>query len=240
VRIVVTSPKAAEAFAIALGRIGVEVVKAPLVKFERANLEPQEIFDALRKSTHAVFATGESAYKLAEILGDSAELRELLSKLVVATPEGRKGAVMIENKFGIKAQIVSTSSEELLKRIEECDGVVVFHYGEYDGEFVGAIGEKCGEVHNFSPYRALPEDIEKYVLLLSPGGDVYVFFSSLSVKYAVENPYGLPIRERLASSINVAAGPAVAKALAKYGLPRLMSPSGRIGDVINFVLSLMP
>jgi len=47
------------------------------------------------------------------------------------------------------------------------------------------------------------------------------------------------VAERLRRAVNVAAGPAVAKALAKYGIEAVVPPSGRLGDVVKFVASLI-
>jgi len=229
----VTSPRAVELFVRVLGQE--RVVAAPVVRFVPRPISAEEVAKALAGATHVVFVSGAAAYRLAEVLPGAGAL---LAGRAVATAEGAKGAVMVKNKFGVEAYPGQTW-EEVATWARGCGAAVVFHHGEFHRELAEALEALCRSVAHFQLYDAVPEDLDKMRLLVEPGGDVYVFFSGVAVEYAVENPYGLPVAERLRHAVNVAAGPAVAKALAKYGIEAVVPPSGRLGDVVKFVASLI-
>ncbi len=241
-RVVVTSPRAIKAFEAALGRLGAEVLGVPLVSTRPVPMDVAGFLDAARKSDVAVFVSGMAAYRLAEearAAGLAVEVGEALRGLKIYTVEGDKGAVMVRNALGVEAAHVD-SSRELPRLVDgPCRGAVVVHHGERAVEVVETLVDRCGHVYEFSAYIAerAPDHVAR--LLVDPGGDIYVFFSALAVRYAFEGPIGEALRERMRSAVAVAAGPAVAEALREWGVEPIVARDGRIGPVIELVRGLL-
>ncbi|MFN3803884.1 MAG: uroporphyrinogen-III synthase [Pyrobaculum sp.] len=214
--IVVTSEKAGGAFR----RVFREVVVAPVLELQPEPIDRLAVAKAVEESDLAVFGSGCSAYRLREE-GVWLDLRNKR----VATAEGDKGAVMIQNVFGVKPQLVYHSAEELAAAVSSCVAATVFHHGER----AEALVESC-RVYEFFTYRAVPR---RDVLTSLPPGGIYVFFSGLAAAAVAEVKLDV-----LKNAVVVAAGPAVA--LEKYGIKAHVSPGGRIIDVIiqnNFASS---
>ena len=230
-RIAVTSPAALPVFkAVAKG---VEVVEAPVVHLVENPLDVSAVVKALEKCDAAVFATGRAAYRLAEDakrVGLYEVVRALVSRLKVATVEGEKGAVMIQNAFGVRPAVVASTVEEF--RLESCRRAAVFHYGVRDEELLARV--TC-EAVEFFPYKALPGGLEAVEKALS--SDVVVFTSALAVQYFAEAGGSEAVR-KLAERLVVAGGPGVSKALTRLGVPHVMAPSGRLGPLAQYVMKL--
>ncbi len=230
-RIAVTSPGALPVFkAVAKG---VEVVEASVVHLVENPLDLSAVVKALEECDAVVFATGRAAYRLAEDAkrADLYEVvRALISRLRVATVEGEKGAVMIQNAFGVRPAVAASTVEEF--RLESCRKATVFHYGVRDEELLARVA--C-EAVEFFPYKALPGSLEAVEKALS--SDVVVFTSALAVQYFAEIG-GLEAVRKLAERLVVAGGPGVSKALTRLGVPHVMAPSGRLGPLAQYVMKL--
>lgn len=215
--IVVTSASAVEAFR----RMFRDVVAAPVVDLAPLDIDVEAVERAVGASDLVIFVSGRSAYRLREV-----GVRLVLDGKVVATAEGDKGAVMVENAFGVKPQLVFQSVEDLAEAVSKCKSAVVFHHGESAEALVDKLRQLC-RVYQFYTYRAVPRwDVVNAL----PAGGIYVFFSGVAAEIVAREK-----REVLEKSIVVAAGPAVARALHKYGINALTPPRGRIIDVIDLV-----
>ncbi|ACB39239.1 uroporphyrinogen-III synthase [Pyrobaculum neutrophilum] len=231
-RLAVTSPRALEAFRALAARAGVEVVEAPMAVLKPAPLDAEAVVRALEEADLVVFASGHAAYRAAEALGPLRDAASrLLAKAVVATAEGRKGAVMVKNAFGVEPQVVSDTVEGL--SLPGCRRAAVFHYGWRDPELLAKVACPAAE---FQPYVAEPPPREAVERVLS--ADAVVFTSALAVRYFAEVG-GAEAVERLKGLIVVAAGPGVSKALAELGVPHKTAPQGRIGPLAEYAISLL-
>lgn len=223
-RVVVTSPFAGEAFTRVLK--GVEVAVAPVLKLMPVKVEGEAVTSAVSNSDLVVFVSGRAAYRLRE-----EGIRLDLAGKIVATAEGRKGAVMVKNAFGVEPQLVADSAEELARLIESCRVATVFHHGERAEELMKRLSSLCSRAYEFFTYRAVPDD---EALRALPPGEVYVFFSALAAELVAARR-----RDVLERAVIIAAGPAVKAALEKHGLNAAVPPSGRIGEVALFVKRLV-
>lgn len=230
-RIAVTSPGAVPVFK-AVAR-GVEVVEAPVVQLVENRVDVAAVVEALGLCDAVVFATGRAAYRVAEELkaaGVYERARELVARMRLATVEGEKGAVMVQNAFGVRPAVVASTVEEF--RLEGCRCAVVFHYGARDEELLARVGCKHLE---FFPYKALPSGVDVIERALS--ADLVVFTSALAVRYFAEVG-GPRAVEELRRRLVVAGGPGVSKALAKLDIPHITAPSGRLGPLAQYVMKL--
>lgn len=232
VKIAVTAPRALKAFETIAARHGVEVIAAPMVILAPGEIDAKAALDAIRDADLVVFASGSAAYEVAKALREAGlleEARALLAARRVATVEGEKGAVMIQNAFGLRPAIAASTVEEFSA---DCRKAAVFHYGARDEELLKRIG--CSSVE-FFPYKSLPPPAEEVAKALA--ADIIVFFSALAVRYMAEVG-GQEALRRMKEKTIVAAGPGVSKALEALGLPHVKAPSGRIGDVALYVVEL--
>jgi uroporphyrinogen-III synthase len=145
-RIAVTSPGAVSVFKAVVR--GVEVVKAPVVQLVESPLDAAAVAMALERCGAVVFGTGKAAYRLAEEAkraGLYERLRSLVARMKVAAVEGEKGAVMVQNAFGVMPAAVASTVEEL--RLEDCRCAVVFHHGARGGELLARVS--CSYVEFF-------------------------------------------------------------------------------------------
>jgi Uroporphyrinogen-III synthase len=227
-RVAVTSPGAVAVFkAVAKG---MEVVEAPVVQLVENFLDVAAVAEALERCDAVVFATGRAAYRLAEEAkraGLYEKIRNLVARMKGATVEGEKGAVMVQNAFGVRPAVMAAAVEELC--LEGCRCAVVFHYGVRDEELLARVG--CSYVE-FFPYRALPGGRDSVAKILS--SDAAVFTSALAVRYFAEVGGPQAVKE-LAKKLVVAGGPGVSRALAQLGVPHMMAPSGRLGPLAQYV-----
>jgi uroporphyrinogen-III synthase len=148
----------------------------------------------------------------------------------VATVEGEKGAVMVQNAFGVRPAAAAATVEEF--RLEGCRCAVVFHYGVRDEELLARVG--CSYVE-FFPYRALPGGWDSVAKILS--SDATVFTSALAVRYFAEVGGPQAVKE-LAKKLVVAGGPGVSRALTQLGVPHVVAPRGRLGPLAQYVMNL--
>jgi uroporphyrinogen-III synthase len=230
-RIAVTSPGAVPVFK-AVAR-DAEVVEAPMVQLVESRLDAAAVVEALRLCDAVVFASGRSAYRAAEELkaaGLYEVARGLVAQMKVATVEGEKGAVMVQNAFGVRPAVVASMVEEF--QLEGCRCAVVFHYGARDEELLARV--RCRYLE-FFPYRALPTGVETVERALS--ADLVVFTSALAVQYFAEIG-GPRAVEELKLRLVVAGGPGVSRALARLGVPHITAPSGRLGPLAQYVAKL--
>jgi uroporphyrinogen-III synthase len=223
-RVVVTSPFAAEAFAKILR--DVEVVPAPVLRLEPVDVEPDAVKTAVAESDVVIFVSGRSAYRLREL----GVVLNLAGK-AVGTAEGGKGAVMIRNAFGVEPQLVANTSEELADLVKRCGVAALFHHGERAEALARRLHSTCARVHEFYTYRSEPDE---EVLRSLPRGDVYVFFSATAAELVASRRPDV-----LKNALAVAAGPAVAAALERYGVRPLSPPGGRIAEVALYVRGLL-
>ncbi|MFN7106314.1 MAG: uroporphyrinogen-III synthase [Pyrobaculum sp.] len=213
--IVVTSERAGEAFR----RVFREVVVAPLLELRPEPIDKRAVARAVEESDLVIFVSGRSAYRLRE----EGVWLDLINKRV-ATAEGGKGAVMIQNVFGVKPQLVYDSAEELAAAVDSCTAATVFHHGE---RAVALVEKLPCRLYEFFTYRAVPR---RDVLDSLPPAGIYVFFSGLAAATVAQ------VRpDVLKNAVVVAAGSAVAKALERYNIKAYVSPGGRIIDVIRFI-----
>ena len=212
---------------------GVEVVEAPMVQLVENPLDAAAVAVALEHCDAVVFATGRAAYRLADEArkaGLYEKIRSLVARMKVATVEGEKGAVMVQNAFGVRPAAASTVEEF---QLEECRYAVVFHYGVRDEELLARVG--CSYIE-FFPYRALPGGWDSVAMILS--SDAAVFTSALAVRYFSEVGGPQAVRE-LAKKLVVAGGPGVSRALTQLGVPHVVAPSGRLGPLAQYVMNLV-
>lgn len=221
-RVVVASGRAAEAIRAVLKCA--EVVAAPVFDYVKTAVDPAAVAEAVAKCDLVVFSSGSAAYRLKEE-GVALDLRGK----VVATAEGRRGAAMVKNAFGVEPQLVYDSAEELAAALAGCRAAALFHHGEPAEALAARLREICAELYEFYTYRAVPRDLSDY-----PRGDVYVFFNAASAEALARSRPDL-----LRDAVVVAAGPATAKALAKYGVKTHVSPGGRIGEVAKYLKDLV-
>ena len=229
-RIAVTSPGAVSVFKAVVR--GVEVVEAPMVQLVENPLDAAAVAMALERCDAVVFATGRAAYRVAEEArraGLYEKIRSLVASMKVATVEGEKGAVMVQNAFGVRPAAAATVEEF---RLEGCRCAVVFHYGTRDEELLARVG--CSYVE-FFPYRALPGGWDSVAKILS--SDAAIFTSALAVRYFAEVGGPQAVKE-LAKKLVVAGGPGVSRALAQLGVPHMVAPSGRLGPLAQYVANL--
>jgi uroporphyrinogen-III synthase len=222
--IAVTSPGAVSVFK-AVAR-DAEVVEAPVVQLVENHLDVAAVAEALERCDAVVFATGRAAYRLAEeakSVGLCEKIRSLVVRMKVATVEGEKGAVMVQNAFGARPVAVASTVEEF--QLEGCRCVVVLHYGARDEELLARV--RCRYLE-FFPYRALPTGVEMVERALS--ADLVVFTSALAVQHFAEIG-GPRAVEELKRRLVVAGGPGVSRALARLGVPHITAPSGRLGPL---------
>jgi uroporphyrinogen-III synthase len=230
-RIAVTSPGAVPVFK-AVAR-DAEVVEAPVVQLVENPLDVAAVAEALERCDAVVFATGRAAYRLAEEakrVGLYEKIRSLVVRMKVATVEGEKGAVMVQNAFGVRPVVVASTVEEF--QLEGCRCAVVFHYGARDEELLARV--RCRYLE-FFPYRALPTGVEMVERALL--ADLVVFTSALAVQYFAEIG-GPRAVEELKRRLVVAGGPGVSRALAGLGVPHITAPSGRLGPLAQYVAKL--
>jgi uroporphyrinogen-III synthase len=226
----ITSPGAVPVFK-AVARVA-EVVEAPMVQLVENRLDAVAVVEALGLCDAVVFTSGRSAYRTAEELkaaGLYEVARGLVARMKVATVEGEKGAVMVQNAFGVRPVVVTSTVEEF--QLEDCRCAVVFHYGVRDEELLARVG--CSYVE-FFPYRALPGSRDSVAKILS--SDAAVFTSALAVRYFAEVGGPEAVRE-LAKKLVVAGGPGVSRALAQLGVPHVVAPSGRLGPLAQYVIN---
>jgi uroporphyrinogen-III synthase len=231
-RIAVTSPGAVPVFR-AVAR-DAEVVEAPVVQLVENPLDVAAVAEALERCDAVVFATGRAAYRLAEEakrVGLYEKIRSLVVCMKVATVEGEKGAVMVQNAFGVRPAVVASTVEEF--QLEDCRCAAVFHQGARDEELLARVG--CSYVE-FFPYRALPGGLDSVAKILS--SDAAVFTSALAVRYFAEVGGPQAVKE-LAKKLVVASGPGVSKALTQLGVPHITAPSGRLGPLAQYVMNLV-
>jgi len=207
-RIAVTSPGAVAVFkAVAKG---VEVVEAPVVQLVESPLDAAAVAMALERCDAVVFATGRAAYRLADEAkraGLYERIRSLVARTKVATVEREKGAVMVQNAFGVRPAVAAAAVEELC--LEGCRCAVVFHYGVRDEELLARVG--CSYVE-FFPCRALPGGRDSVAKILL--SDAAVFTSALAMRYFAEVGGSRAVKELAKKLVVVVGGPGVSRALA--------------------------
>ena len=217
-RIIVASSHAAEAIKTIVKCA--EVVAAPVYDYVKEPVDRAAVAAAVESSDLVIFSSGAAAYRLRE---EGVSLS--LSGKVVATAEGRRGAAMVKNTFGVEPQLVYNTAEDLAAALTKCGTAVLFHHGEPAEALATRLRELCRDVYEFYTYRAVPRDLSNY-----PRGDVYVFFNASSAEaLAIYRP------DLLKDALVVAAGPAIVKTLAKYNIAARQAPSGRIGDVAQYL-----
>ena len=143
------------------------------------HLDAVVVVEALGLCDAVVFTSGRSAYRTAEELkaaGLYEVARGLVTRMKVATVEGEKGAVMVQNAFGVRPAVVTSTVEEF--QLEDCRCAVVFHYGARDEELLALV--RCRNLE-FFPYRELPTGVEMVERALL--ADLVVFTSALAVQF---------------------------------------------------------
>lgn len=235
VKIAATNPAVARALRLALRGSSAEVYEVPVLKIQGLPIDVHEALEALERADVAVFASGRSAYAVrgaAEAAGQAERARRALAGKRVITLEGRKGAVMVKNAFGVDAEALEPGA--LSERVTACASAALFHYGERDAGIAGQLAARCGEVREFQPYQALPDPsaVERLSALFP---DVAIFTSALAARHAASTPSSL---EALRRARVVAAGEAIAAELCKYGIAVEVT-GGRIPDIVRYVASLI-